>query len=537
MATASWLLTNELQASVSEASSFWGGLSGNVSIANISQHSKNNWSFSFISSYSSFDFWNADESAVRNSDGTYTITVRAPAGAPPLAAGARLDLGFTVMSDSDATVTLAEAVLGPVDTSTRGGSNTTISGGDASSPASTSAPTSPSRGSATAAQTVTENANETATENETETSTATASDGLMVEVQLGSSWSGAYEGTLTVRNSGSSAVAAGWSVSFISDHRLASISDFQVQQQLQANGRTLVTLSAPSWSVNQGLAAGARLSSYVQAQGDRAGRSVAELFTIASAPSGSSSGAASGFTTESRSGSTSSGTGGSAGSAGPAGTDPLSGSSTGSSTGTSPNPLSAPAGVNSGNSGDARWGEAYFAPYVDMALWPVPDLPAIAASRGTSLLTLGFLQASGSGQLGWGGLDALAISPTNSNDQAQAIRASIQAFQRAGGDVMLSLGGMNGSSLAQVGARNGMSASTLAARYAEVVSQFQLNRLDFDIEGSPSPMTRPTPCTARPWPCCNSRTPTWRSGTPCRCCPQASPPMGSLWCARPWPPA
>ena len=444
MATSSWLLAGDLQATVSSGSSFWGGLSGSFVITNTSQQSKSSWSFSFVSSYNTFDFWNADESAVRNSDGTYTITVKAPAGAAPLAAGSRLDLGFTVMSDSDATVTVAEAVLGPVGT---------ISGGGTGSSPSTS----------TSTTTGTDSTTSTGTTNSTG-STPSGSGGLVVEVQLGSSWSGAFEGTLTVRNSGSSAVAAGWSVSFLSDHRLGSISDFQLQQQLQADGRTLVTLSAPSWAASQGLAAGASLSSYFQAQGDRAGQSVAELFSFAASGGGS-------ITTTG--GSTTTGTAGTGGD-----------TSTGSSGGTTATTPPGPAGQNSGNNGDARWGEAYFAPYVDMALWPVPDLSALATNRGTSLLTLGFLQASGSGQLGWGGLDALAISPSNSNEQALAIRASIQAFQQAGGDVMISLGGMNGSSLAQVGARSGMNASTLAARYAEVVSQFQLNRLDFDIEGA-----------------------------------------------------
>ena len=462
MTTSSWLLNNDLQALVATNSSFWGGLSGSFAITNTSQQSKSNWSFSFVSSYSNFDFWNADESAVRNSDGTFTITVKAPAGAAPLAAGARLDLGFTVSSDSDATVTVAETVLGPVGTTTTssGGSGSPDSGANSSSSSSTSTSTSTSTTTSTGSTTTTGSTSPAGTG----TSTPSGSGGLVVEIQLGSAWSGAYEGTLTVRNSGSSAVAAGWNVSFLSDHRLGSVSDFQLQQQLQADGRTLVTLSAPNWAASQGLAAGASFSSYFQAQGDRAGQSVAELFSF-SASGGSST--------------TTTGTGGS-GTTGNSGGD----TSPGSSGGTTATPPPGPAGLNSGNSGDARWGEAYFAPYVDMALWPVPDLSAIAASRGTSLLTLGFLQASGSGQLGWGGLDALAISPTNTNEQAVAIRASIQAFQQAGGDVMISLGGMNGSSLAQVGARNGMGASTLAALYAEVVNQFQLNRLDFDIEGA-----------------------------------------------------
>lgn len=119
-----------------------------------------------------------------------------------------------------------------------------------------------------------------------------------------------------------------------------------------------------------------------------------------------------------------------------------------------------------------------------MGLWPVPDLSAIAASRGTTLLTLGFLQATASGQLAWAGLDALALNGPHPHEQLAAIEASIAAFQQAGGDVMISLGGMNGVSLAQQHALAGLSAVSLAAGYARVVERYHLNRLDFDIEGA-----------------------------------------------------
>ena len=232
MATSSFLLTNDLQATISSSSSFWGGLSGNFAITNTSQQSKSGWSFSFVSSYSNFDFWNANESAVRNSDGTYTITVNAPAGAAPLAAGARLDLGFTVGSDSDATVTVAEAVLGPVGTPSSAGSGSTGTGTDTGTSPSTSTPTPTPDSTPTSTSTSNPSSNPSSNPTSTSTSTTggtpTASGGLVVEIQLGGSWSGAYEGTVTVRNGGSGAVAAGWSVSFLSDHRLGSVSDFQM---------------------------------------------------------------------------------------------------------------------------------------------------------------------------------------------------------------------------------------------------------------------------------------------------------------------
>nr|WP_232786762.1 Calx-beta domain-containing protein [Mycolicibacterium aurum] len=139
-------------------------------------------------------------------------------------------------------------------------------------------------------------------------------------------------------------------------------------------------------------------------------------------------------------------------------------------------------GLNSGNPGDALWGEAYFAPYVDMGLWPVPDLLTFAQQRGTSLLTLGFLQATPEGKLAWAGLSVLA--PDSAHEQAKAINQSIAAFQAAGGDVMISLGGAAGTSLAQYYAARGLSAQALADAYAGVVNTYKLNRIDFDIEGA-----------------------------------------------------
>ncbi|PRC51651.1 hypothetical protein C6A85_62965, partial [Mycobacterium sp. ITM-2017-0098] len=82
-------------------------------------------------------------------------------------------------------------------------------------------------------------------------------------------------------------------------------------------------------------------------------------------------------------------------------------------------------GLNSGNLGDKLWGEAYFAPYVDMGLWPVPDLVAFAQQRGPALLTLGFMQATPEGKLAWAGLSVLA--PDSDFEQAKTINQSIAA--------------------------------------------------------------------------------------------------------------
>ena len=139
-------------------------------------------------------------------------------------------------------------------------------------------------------------------------------------------------------------------------------------------------------------------------------------------------------------------------------------------------------GQNSGNAGDERWGEAFYAPYVDMAAWPPPNLANIAQQQGVSLLTLAFIQSNASGQAAWGGYANL--TPGSSDDQAKAIDASIAAFKAAGGDVMISFGGENGTSLAQYYAQHGKSAQELANAYGAVVDAYGLHRIDFDIEGA-----------------------------------------------------
>ena len=146
------------------------------------------------------------------------------------------------------------------------------------------------------------------------------------------------------------------------------------------------------------------------------------------------------------------------------------------------NKLNSDSGANSGNPGDALWGEQFFASYVDMTLYPTPDLAGLAQKTGHGIFTLAFLQATANGELAWAGIPALA--PNSSNDQAVAINKSIEQLRAIGGDVMISLGGANGTSLAQLFAQQGHSAQELATAYAKVVDRYQLNRLDFDIEGS-----------------------------------------------------
>jgi chitinase len=128
------------------------------------------------------------------------------------------------------------------------------------------------------------------------------------------------------------------------------------------------------------------------------------------------------------------------------------------------------------------WKEQFFAPYVDMGQYPVPDLDGFARQYGVGLLTLGFMQATPSGKLGWAGYDVLTLDSTN--EQAMAIRGEISSLRAAGGDVMVSLGGAAGLSLAQSYAQRGLGSQALATAYGEMVDTLKLTKLDFDIEGA-----------------------------------------------------
>ena len=132
--------------------------------------------------------------------------------------------------------------------------------------------------------------------------------------------------------------------------------------------------------------------------------------------------------------------------------------------------------------GTAQWGKSFFAPYIDMGAYPVPNLLALSKTYGTSLVTLGFMQADENGNLAWAGLSAL--EPNSTNEQAIAINTSIATFKAAGGDVMISFGGAAGTSIAQDYAAKGRSAQELADAYAAVVDKYGVTHLDFDVEGA-----------------------------------------------------
>ena len=93
-----------------------------------------------------------------------------------------------------------------------------------------------------------------------------SASGLVVSATITGGWSGTFAGNLTVTNTTGASVGTDWTVSFVSDAPLKSVSNFEFTNTLRDDGRYDITLSPKSWSAP--LAAGSAQSSYYQGSGD-----------------------------------------------------------------------------------------------------------------------------------------------------------------------------------------------------------------------------------------------------------------------------
>lgn len=118
-------------------------------------------------------------------------------------------------------------------------------------------------------------------------------------------------------------------------------------------------------------------------------------------------------------------------------------------------------------------GRAGFAPYVDTSLYPPFNLVTTAQSTGVKQFNLAFVVAGGSGGCTpeWGGVTAIGSDP---------VASQISALRAIGGDVRISFGGEAGSELALTCT----SVPQLTAAYQQVISAYDVNKIDFDIEGA-----------------------------------------------------
>lgn len=113
--------------------------------------------------------------------------------------------------------------------------------------------------------------------------------------------------------------------------------------------------------------------------------------------------------------------------------------------------------------------DRFFAPYVDILLFPTIDLIKVAKQNNHYFYTLAFITAQGT-EPSWGGV--VPITQRFFSDVITELRA-------LGGDVIISFGGANGIELAQANT----DVNVLVQKYQQVIDLYQLTYIDFDIEG------------------------------------------------------
>ena len=261
---------------------------------------------------------------------------------------------------------------------------------------------------------------------------------LAASYQAGTSWGTGYSGQYTITNPGTAAVS-GWTLDF----RLpdgTSLTSLWDGSYTDDGGQ--VTVTSDSWDA--AIAPGGSVSVGFEAASDgQAGQPADCTINGASCLGGA------------------------------APSPPASPSTPPTSASPPPAPSASATPSPSASSGSPADGAAGFAPYVDTSLNPPFNLVSTAQQTGVKQFNLAFVVAGGSGGCTpeWGGVTAIGDDP---------VAAQISALRAIGGDVRISFGGEDGSELAQTCT----SVSQLEAAYQQVISAYDVNKIDFDIEGA-----------------------------------------------------
>ena len=134
-------------------------------------------------------------------------------------------------------------------------------------------------------------------------------------------------------------------------------------------------------------------------------------------------------------------------------------------------PSNAASSSSASSAGSPSDGAAGFAPYVDTSLYPPFSLVSTAQATGVKQFNLAFVVSGGGCTPEWGGVTAIGQDP---------VASQIAALRAIGGDVRISFGGEAGSELAETCT----SVSPLQAAYQQVISAYDVNKIDFDVEGA-----------------------------------------------------
>jgi len=279
---------------------------------------------------------------------------------------------------------------------------------------------------------------------------------LEASYQAGANWGTGYSGQYTITNGGSAPVT-GWTLSFTLPAGTAITS---LWDGSYTNKTGQVTVTNDSWDAT--IAPGGTATVGFEAESSGTAGQPADC-TVNGAPcqggaAPSSSATASATPSPSASSTPTAAPSPSASSAAPS-----------SSASASPSATPSP----STSSGAPSAGAAGFAPYVDTSLFPPFNLVSTAEATGVKQFNLAFVVSGGSGgcTLEWGGVTAIGADP---------VASQIAALRAIGGDVRISFGGEDGSELAQTCT----SLSQLEAAYQDVISSYDVNKIDFDIEGA-----------------------------------------------------
>jgi hypothetical protein len=123
-------------------------------------------------------------------------------------------------------------------------------------------------------------------------------------------------------------------------------------------------------------------------------------------------------------------------------------------------------------------GARVFAPYIDMSLTADEQIETIQQQSGLQAFTLAFIVGTGNAcSMGWGGVGGSL--PTDTLPNGTTIQSHVSTLQAAGVQIIVSFGGANGSDISS----SCTSASQLQAAYQQVINQYHVKLLDFDIEG------------------------------------------------------
>lgn len=148
--------------------------------------------------------------------------------------------------------------------------------------------------------------------------------------------------------------------------------------------------------------------------------------------------------------------------------------------------------INYVNTNGKVWNDSIFAPFVDVTAWVnaeysvngTLDLGKIMDETNIQYFNLGFITAKSShnissNKVDWafGGFDVL--SEGQNNEQYNGIKQVIDEVRNNGGDVTISIGGLNEGNFFQVTD----DIDILTNTYLDIVDGFNLTRLDLDIEG------------------------------------------------------